>query len=210
MQAAAKLGISVTISQVGSDSPTGGTPASMSSVDRKEWQPAFALDEDGLLYQLRATLMQAIDAYMRKFVHHYFSLSILYLYGSVLWVGFIIWIVDKHLCFLILPHVAKLPLANLQQSPQQNPMIPIMQECVDAITEHQRLHTLMKGEWAKGLLPHTSVPEDYMVQRIQGIQNLKLVTLFLSSIFHLNLSLCNSSLVYLLVEFLQSLLKEPA
>ncbi|KAF2300516.1 hypothetical protein GH714_013904 [Hevea brasiliensis] len=128
MQAAAKLGISITISQVGCDSPTSGTPATMSSVDRKEWQPAFTLDEDGLLYQLRATLMQALDAYMPK-----------------------------------------LPLANLQQSPQQNPMIPIMQECVDAITEHQRLRTLMKGEWAKGLLPHINVPEDFMVQRIREL-----------------------------------------
>ncbi|KDP44094.1 hypothetical protein JCGZ_05561 [Jatropha curcas] len=128
MQAAAKLGISVTISQVGSDSSTSGTPATVSSIDMKEWQPAFTLDEDGLLHQLRATLMQALDSSM-----------------------------------------SKLPLASLQQSPQQNPMIPIMQECVDAITEHQRLHTLMKGEWAKGLLPHSNVPEDYMVQRIREL-----------------------------------------
>lgn len=59
-------------------------------------------------------------------------------------------------------------LSNIQQSPQQNPMIPIMQECVDAITEHQRLHALMKGEWVKGLLPQSSVREDYTVQRIRG------------------------------------------
>lgn len=129
MQAAAKLGISITISQVGSDLPTTGTPATVSPIDRtKEWQPAFTLDEDGILHQLRATLVQAIDA-----------------------------------------STSKLPLANLQQSPQQNPLIPIMQECVDAITEHQRLHALVKGEWVKGLLPQSSVRADYTVQRIREL-----------------------------------------
>ncbi|CBI16285.3 hypothetical protein VitviT2T_007991 [Vitis vinifera] len=127
MQAAAKLGISITISQVGSDLPTTGTPATVSPIDRtKEWQPTFTLDEDGLLHQLRATLVQALDVSLPK-------------------------------------------LSNIQQSPQQNPMIPIMQECVDAITEHQRLHALMKGEWVKGLLPQSSVREDYTVQRIREL-----------------------------------------
>lgn len=51
---------------------------------------------------------------------------------------------------------------------QQNPMIPIIQECIDATTEHQRLRALMKGEWAKGLLPQSSVRADYTVQRIRG------------------------------------------
>lgn len=63
---------------------------------------------------------------------------------------------------------AKLPLGNFQQSPQQNSSVPILQECIDAITEHQRLHALMRGEWVKGLLPHSSVRADYMVQRIRG------------------------------------------
>ncbi|KAM3692302.1 hypothetical protein ACJW31_08G078200 [Castanea mollissima] len=129
MQAAARLGISITISQVGSDLPTTGTPTSVSPIDRtKEWQPAFTLDEDGILHQLRATLVQTIDS-----------------------------------------STSKLPLANLQQSPQQNPLIPIMQECVDAITEHQRLHALVKGEWVKGLLPQSSVRADYTVQRIREL-----------------------------------------
>jgi hypothetical protein len=71
MQAAAKLGISITISQVGSDLPTTGTPATVSPIDRtKEWQPAFTLDEDGILHQLRATLVQAIDASTCKLPHH--------------------------------------------------------------------------------------------------------------------------------------------
>ncbi|KAJ4949979.1 hypothetical protein NE237_026811 [Protea cynaroides] len=76
----------------------------------KEWQPTFKLDEDGMLHQLRATLVQAIDASMSKF-----------------------------------------PFGNLQQPSQQNFSIPVMEECVDAITKHQRLHALMKGEWVKGL-----------------------------------------------------------
>ncbi|KAK2643306.1 hypothetical protein Ddye_025069 [Dipteronia dyeriana] len=129
MNAASKLGISITISPVGSDLRTSGSPASVSPIDRtKEWQPAFTLDEDGLLYQLRASLVQSLDASTPKF-----------------------------------------PLANPQQSPQQNPMIPVMQECVDAITEHQRLHALMKGEWVKGLLPQSSVRADYTVQRIREL-----------------------------------------
>lgn len=127
MQAAAKLGISITISQVGSDTPSENT-ATVSSTDRKEWQPTFSLDEDGLLSQLRATLLQALDA-----------------------------------------STLKLPLSSLQQSLQQNPMISIMQECVDAITKHQRLLALMRGEWARGLLPHSNVREDHMVQRIREL-----------------------------------------
>ncbi|KAJ6670458.1 hypothetical protein OIU85_014346 [Salix viminalis] len=127
MQAAAKLGISITISQVGSDTPS-ENPATVSSTDRKEWQPTFSLDEDGLLSQLRATLLQGLDA-----------------------------------------SAAKLPLSSLQQSLQQNPMISIMQECVDAITTHQRLLALMRGEWARGLLPHSNVRDDYMVKRIREL-----------------------------------------
>lgn len=71
MQAAARLGISITISQVGSDLPTTGTPATVSPIDRsKDWQPAFTLDEDGILHQLRATLVQAIDTSMRRLLDH--------------------------------------------------------------------------------------------------------------------------------------------
>lgn len=69
MQAAAKLGISITITQVGSDTPS-ENPATVSSTDRKEWQPTFSLDEDGLLSQLRATLLQALDASTCKLLHH--------------------------------------------------------------------------------------------------------------------------------------------
>ncbi|XP_040991817.1 transmembrane protein 209 [Juglans microcarpa x Juglans regia] len=129
MQAAARIGISMTISQVGSDLPTAGIPATMFPIDRtKDWQPAFTLDEDGVLHQLRATLVQAIDA-----------------------------------------SLLKLPLPNLQQPPQQNPLIPAMQQCVDAITEYQKLHALMKGELVKGLLPQSSIQADYIVQRIQEL-----------------------------------------
>jgi hypothetical protein len=54
------------------------------------------------------------------------------------------------------------------QQPQQNPLLPAIQACIDAITEHQRLNTLMKGELIKGLLPQSSVRADYTVQRVQG------------------------------------------
>lgn len=129
MQAASKLGISITINQVGSDLPVAGTSATASPIDHtKEWQPTFTLDEDELLHQLRASLVHTLDTSTQK-----------------------------------------LSVPNFQQSPQQSSMIPPIQECIDAITEHQRLHALMKGEWVKGLLPQSSVRADYMVQRIREL-----------------------------------------
>lgn len=68
MTVAAKLNISVTINQVGNDPSTNGNPAVLSLPDRsKEWQPSFTLEEEGLLHQLRATLVQTLEASMRKF-----------------------------------------------------------------------------------------------------------------------------------------------
>ncbi|KAF8009010.1 hypothetical protein BT93_J0103 [Corymbia citriodora subsp. variegata] len=127
MEGAAKLGVSITVSQVGEVHVPG--TSTVSQIDRsKEWLPAYTLDEDGLLHQLRATLVQAIDAAM-----------------------------------------SKQPIANLQQPPLQNPFIPLMQECVDAVTEHQRLQALLKGELIKGVLPQSSVRADYVVQRIREL-----------------------------------------
>lgn len=57
---------------------------------------------------------------------------------------------------------------NFQQSPQQTVLGPQLQEGIDAVTEHQRLHALMKGEWGKGLLPQSSVRADYTVKKIRG------------------------------------------
>eukprot|EP00250_Pteridium_aquilinum_P017111 c23458_g1_i3 orf=864-2675(+) len=55
------------------------------------------------------------------------------------------------------------------QQPQVRPVNPAIQECLDAVSEHQRLKALMKGEWAKGLLPQSSVRADYTVQRIREL-----------------------------------------
>ncbi|KAL0436881.1 UNVERIFIED_CONTAM: hypothetical protein Sradi_0396000 [Sesamum radiatum] len=127
IEAAAKLNIPITISQVGSDTPSTPTIANASPIERNnEWKPAFAVDEDGLLHQLRASLVQALDA-------------------------------------------SKLPTSNFQQSPQHAASVLLLQEAIDAITEHQRLHALMKGEWGKGLLPQSSVRADYTVQRIRKL-----------------------------------------
>lgn len=129
MQTAAKLNISVTISQVGTDLPSSGTTTAASPMKRtNDWQPVVSVDEEGLLHQLRAALVQALDASMPK-----------------------------------------LTVGSFQQSPQHNSSVPILQECIDAITEHQRLHALMRGEWVKGLLPHSSVRADYVVQRIRDL-----------------------------------------
>lgn len=78
MKAAAKLGISITVSELGSDLPTSGT-ATVSSVDMtKEWQPTLTLDEDGLLHQLRASLLQALDASTRNYIaFHVYCFSFL-------------------------------------------------------------------------------------------------------------------------------------
>lgn len=72
MQAASKLNISITINQVGSDIPSSGSTTAVSPIKRtNDWQPAFTLDEEGLLHQLRASLVQALDASMRKFLLFY-------------------------------------------------------------------------------------------------------------------------------------------
>ncbi|XP_027346759.1 uncharacterized protein LOC113858348 isoform X2 [Abrus precatorius] len=129
MQAAAKLGISITICQVGNDILSTGSPSALPTIDKtQDWQPALTLNEDGLLHQLHSTLLQAIEASKSKML-----------------------------------------VSNMQQSPQQTSLVPIMQECVDAITEHQRLQSLVKGEWVKGLLPQSSVRADYTVQRIREL-----------------------------------------
>lgn len=129
MHAAAKLGISITVNQVGNDMLSTGTPSTLPSIDKtQDWQPAVTLNEDGLLHQLHSTLVQAIEA-----------------------------------------SKSKLLVSNMQQSPQQGPLVPIMQDCVDAITEHQRLQALVKGEWVKGILPQSSVRADYTVQRIREL-----------------------------------------
>ncbi|MCE3050383.1 hypothetical protein HAX54_047083 [Datura stramonium] len=128
MQAASKLGITITVSQVGNETPDTGT-AAISTIERtNEWKPSFSVDEDGLLHQLRVTLVHTLDSCMSN------STS-----------------------------------GGLQPSSPQNSLIPILQECIDAITEHQRLHSLMKGEWGKGLLPQSGVRAEYTVQRIREL-----------------------------------------
>lgn len=59
-------------------------------------------------------------------------------------------------------------LFGLQSTSQERIVNPLIQECLDAVTEHQRLRLLMKGEWFKGLLPLSSVRSDAIVQRIRG------------------------------------------
>ncbi|XP_068662540.1 uncharacterized protein [Aristolochia californica] len=128
MRAAAKVGFSITVNQIGSDVTNSNVSPGVSTIEgTNEWQPTFTLDEDGLLHQLRATLLQARDGP-----------------GS------------------------SLPL-SLVQNLQQNPLLPLIQECLDAITEHQRINALMKGEWVKGLLPQGSVHAEYTVQRVREL-----------------------------------------
>ncbi|PAN50191.1 hypothetical protein PAHAL_9G504300 [Panicum hallii] len=126
-QTTTTVGASVTVSQVGSDLPSTTTPGALSPLGgTKDWQPTVTVDEDGILNQLRSTLLHSRDAPVAQ------------TFGS-------------------------------PQQPQQNPLLPAIQACIDAITEHQRLNTLMKGELIKGLLPQSSVRADYTVQRVQEL-----------------------------------------
>jgi len=74
----------------------------------------------------------------------------------------------KFLYLLVIIFLCAAQTFGSPQQPQQNPLLPAIQACIDAITEHQRLNTLMKGELIKGLLPQSSVRADYTVQRVQG------------------------------------------
>lgn len=56
-----------------------------------------------------------------------------------------------------------------QQQPQQIALLSLIQQCLDAITEHQRLKTLIKGELIKGLLPQSTVPADFTVHRVREL-----------------------------------------
>ncbi|KAF3331734.1 transmembrane protein 209 [Carex littledalei] len=60
------------------------------------------------------------------------------------------------------------PFGSVQNAPQ-NPPPMIIQACLDAVTEHQRLKSLMKGELIKGLLPHGSVHADYTIGRVEDL-----------------------------------------
>lgn len=76
MQAAAKLGISITVNQVGNDTLSTGTASTLPSIDKtQDWQPTVTLNEDGLLHQLHSTLVQAIEASKCTLIHiHIFIL----------------------------------------------------------------------------------------------------------------------------------------
>lgn len=68
MQTASKFGVSVTVSQVGCVTPSAGTPTVTPTDRTKEWLPAFTLDEEGILQQLRTNFFQALNASMRKLI----------------------------------------------------------------------------------------------------------------------------------------------
>ena len=170
MQAAARVGFSITVSQVGSDTLTTTVPVSVSPIDgAQEWQPTFTLDEDGVLHQLRANLLQVRDASACEFLSLLqFITQTTCLLSSVSQNGFVFYInLSDCASSCSLQCEAQSPVVGLQQ-PQPNPILPFVQACVDAITEHQRLNTLMKGELIRGLLPIGSVRADYAVQRVRG------------------------------------------
>lgn len=69
---------------------------------------------------------------------------------------------------LLYVFVARLAISG-QQQPHQIVLLPLIQQCLDTITEHQRLKTLMKGELSKGLLPQSTVPAEFTVHRVRGM-----------------------------------------
>jgi hypothetical protein len=66
MAAAAKLGLSITVSQVGGKQQKSGLPVPVSG---EEWLSTMSPEEDALLNQLRALLLDARDAPPRMFKH---------------------------------------------------------------------------------------------------------------------------------------------
>ena len=168
MEAAAKLGISVTISKVGIDSTAEATANVTSNERNNDWQPAYTLDEEGLLLQLRTSLVQTLDSMCKNLIYFSFAAK-----SSQSFVIFTLWEWRDVISWYFydaksLVFAARSPLGGFQQIPAQNPSILVVQECIDIITEHQKLLALVKGELAKGLLPHSSVRADYTVQRIRG------------------------------------------
>ncbi|PHT69310.1 hypothetical protein T459_28797 [Capsicum annuum] len=168
MLAAGKLGLTITVSQIGNGTPDTGTAAISTTEMTNEWKPSFSVDEDGLLHQLRLSLVQALDSCMRKSLHPFKIMSLAIHYLSSFIVGRVDVIILKYLVNASLV-AARSTSGGLQPSSPQNSMIPIIQECIDAITEHQRLQSLMKGEWGKGLLPQSGVRAEYTVQRIREL-----------------------------------------
>lgn len=68
-QTTATVGASVTVSQVGSDLPSTTTPVTLSPLGgTKDWQPTVTVDEDGILNQLRSTLLRSRDAPVGEFL----------------------------------------------------------------------------------------------------------------------------------------------
>ena len=81
---AANIGVSIVVNPVGSDSMTASGPFDCSQLyGEREWQLTVTQDEDGLLHQLRALLIQARDASRSLFsflllsVHSFFLFFVL-------------------------------------------------------------------------------------------------------------------------------------
>jgi hypothetical protein len=68
-QTTTTVGASVTVSQVGSDLPSTTTPGALSPLGgTKDCQPTVTVDEDGILNQLRSTLLHSRDAPVGEFL----------------------------------------------------------------------------------------------------------------------------------------------
>lgn len=129
MAGAAKLGIAINVGHIGSPREYNGKSPPATEGITDEWLTPLGPDEDALMHQLRAALMQARD--MRP-----------------------------------TPQTSLFGLQCMTQEKADNPAI---QECLDAVTEHQRLRALMKGDWGKGLLPLSSMRADYSVHRVREL-----------------------------------------
>lgn len=183
MQAAAKLGISINVSPVGgSKIDTAGTSQSSVDTPAQDWVSTFSPDEDALLHQLRVYLVQARDAppsklglcvhvlsIVRKHVACVLGMNREFIFhcSSMFIESFRVHANNNFSLFMA--SVAPQSSMFATQPSQVWPVNPAIQECLDAVSEHQRLKALMKGEWAKGLLPQSSVRADYTVQRIRGM-----------------------------------------
>ncbi|XP_024525884.1 transmembrane protein 209 [Selaginella moellendorffii] len=124
METAATLSFSLAISPIEGKRNSNSSPGMDGSA--QEWLTTFAPDEDALIHQFRAYLLNAKSSTPTPSI---FGLKV----------------------------------------PNEQDVNPLLQACLDAVTEHQRLRALVKGEWVKGLLPQSSVRSDYTVQRLREL-----------------------------------------
>lgn len=67
MGAAAKLGLAISVSQIGGSKQDGAMAPNSSDGSQQEWLTTMTPDEDAFLHQLRSALLQCRDGPIREY-----------------------------------------------------------------------------------------------------------------------------------------------